>query len=78
MTYLDDLKMNLLNWPKAPYSCGSAEGWMEKAHDCIEELEAALREIIAIHDDFGPNTISGGLLRCREIARTALQPKAGS
>ena len=82
MSDLDDLKMNLLHFPKAPYSCGSAEGWMKKAHDRIEELEGALRlaEDVLSRAPFSnalwPNGMhpQGGI----EQIRTALHPKAGA
>jgi len=67
----EDLKTALITWPRAPYQCGSAEGWMQKAHDRIVELEGALERLSCRHVTEQP-------LWWQLEARAALQPKAGS
>ena len=79
MTDLDDLKMNLLNWPNHPNNCGSAEGWMKKAHDRIEELEGALRalRLQALQSSVNDPANEWGI-EALNLANAALQPKTGS
>ena len=73
----EDLKTALITWPRAPYECGSAQGWMQKAHDRIVELEETLRNAM----DYMPGQMAGcdcSSCKAREIVESALQPKAGS
>ena len=84
----EDLKTALITWPRAPYQCGSAEGWMQKAHDRIVELEEALADLARQktlsemeEEDEGAEDRAdfiGAYDAMIGIARAALQPKAGS
>jgi len=75
----EDLKTALITWPRAPYECGSAEGWMQKAHDRIVELEEALRalRLQALQSSVNDPANEWGL-EALHLANAALQPKAGS
>jgi len=80
----EDLKTALITWPRAPYECGSAQGWMQKAHDRIVELENLAQFLVDRLEEFDPGDdepereYHGHVAPAAARLRGALQPKAGS